>query len=40
MPAYMVPLQIDWLETLPRNPNGKFDRPALAVAYKNAFGAP
>jgi acyl-CoA synthetase (AMP-forming)/AMP-acid ligase II len=39
MPGYMVPLQIDWLETLPRNPNGKFDRPALAAAYKNAFEA-
>jgi acyl-CoA ligase (AMP-forming) (exosortase A-associated) len=37
MPGYMVPLQVDWLETLPRNPNGKFDRPALAAAYKNAF---
>ena len=39
MPAYMVPLLIEWQDTLPRNPNGKFDRPALAACYKDRFVA-
>lgn len=31
MPAYMVPAGIDWVTgPLPRNPNGKIDRPLLA----------
>jgi acyl-CoA ligase (AMP-forming) (exosortase A-associated) len=37
MPGFMVPQRIEWLETLPRNPNGKFDRPALAARYKATF---
>jgi acyl-CoA ligase (AMP-forming) (exosortase A-associated) len=39
MPNYMVPARIEWLDTLPRNPNGKFDRPQLAGRFKAAFGA-
>ena len=39
MPTYMVPSHLEWLETLPRNPNGKFDRPQLAGRYKTVFGA-
>jgi acyl-CoA ligase (AMP-forming) (exosortase A-associated) len=35
LPNFMVPQRIEWLEELPRNPNGKFDRPALAAAYKD-----
>jgi acyl-CoA ligase (AMP-forming) (exosortase A-associated) len=37
MPAYMVPSRIEWLEVLPRNPNGKFDRPAIAASYRSVF---
>lgn len=29
MPNYQVPLHIEWLDTLPRNPNGKIDRNGL-----------
>ncbi len=32
LPSFMVPLEILPRERLPRNPNGKFDRKALAVA--------
>jgi acyl-CoA ligase (AMP-forming) (exosortase A-associated) len=39
MPNYMVPQHIGWLDALPRNPNGKFDRPALAARFKTVFGA-
>jgi acyl-CoA ligase (AMP-forming) (exosortase A-associated) len=39
MPNYMVPQHFAWLDALPRNPNGKFDRPALAAQFKNIFGA-
>lgn len=38
LPAYMVPAHVDWRETLPRNPNGKFDRTALAAELKAAYG--
>jgi acyl-CoA ligase (AMP-forming) (exosortase A-associated) len=42
MPNYMVPLRVEWLDELPRNPNGKFDRPLLAKTYAErlagAFG--
>jgi acyl-CoA synthetase (AMP-forming)/AMP-acid ligase II len=38
MPNYMVPSRIEWLDTLPRNPNGKFDRPQLAARFKTVFG--
>jgi len=29
MPNYQVPLHIEWLDNLPRNPNGKIDRNSL-----------
>jgi acyl-CoA ligase (AMP-forming) (exosortase A-associated) len=38
MPTYMVPLRVEWLANLPRNPNGKFDRPALAARVCDYFG--
>jgi acyl-CoA ligase (AMP-forming) (exosortase A-associated) len=31
LPAFMVPARIEWRTQLPRNPNGKFDRPLLAA---------
>jgi acyl-coenzyme A synthetase/AMP-(fatty) acid ligase len=39
MPGFMVPQRIEWLDVLPRNPNGKFDRPALAARCQTAFEA-
>jgi acyl-CoA synthetase (AMP-forming)/AMP-acid ligase II len=39
MPGYMIPGHVELLDTLPRNPNGKFDRPQLAGRYKVIFGA-
>jgi acyl-coenzyme A synthetase/AMP-(fatty) acid ligase len=33
----MLPQYIAWLDELPRNPNGKFDRPLLAQRFKNVF---
>ena len=38
MPTYMVPHRVEWLSELPRNPNGKFDRPALAMRVRDCFG--
>jgi acyl-CoA synthetase (AMP-forming)/AMP-acid ligase II len=29
LPRYMVPLAVEWRSSLPRNPNGKFDRTLL-----------
>jgi acyl-CoA ligase (AMP-forming) (exosortase A-associated) len=29
MPNYQVPLHVEWLDSLPRNPNGKIDRNGL-----------
>lgn len=38
LPAYMVPLHVDLrLEALPRNPNGKIDRPLLRAGFMNLF---
>jgi len=37
LPNFMVPQHIAWLPELPRNPNGKFDRPALAAQFKTVF---
>ena len=34
LPNFMVPLRIEWETELPRNPNGKFDRPLLAAKYR------
>ena len=39
MPAYMVPHRVEWLPELPRNPNGKFDRPTLAARVRDSFGS-
>lgn len=37
MPTYMLPQHIEWLDSLPRNPNGKFDRPGLAARVRTLF---
>ena len=39
LPNFMVPHHIAWLTELPRNPNGKFDRPALAAQFRTTFVA-
>jgi acyl-CoA ligase (AMP-forming) (exosortase A-associated) len=40
LPPYMVPARIEIVtESLPRNPNGKIDRKALALARTDMFGA-
>jgi len=37
LPTYMVPLRIAWRDELPRNANGKLDRPALAAEVADFF---
>lgn len=37
LPLYMVPTLVVERSQLPRNPNGKFDRPALAAELSGAF---
>lgn len=37
LPNFMIPHHVAWLPELPRNPNGKFDRPALAAQFKSVF---
>lgn len=37
LPAFMVPARIEWRESLPRNPNGKYDRPRLAAELQDLF---
>jgi acyl-CoA synthetase (AMP-forming)/AMP-acid ligase II len=37
LPAYMVPLHVEWRDSLPRNPNGKFDRKSLANELGGLF---
>lgn len=37
LPNYMVPAAIQWRDSLPRNPNGKFDRPQLAAEIRDMF---
>jgi acyl-CoA ligase (AMP-forming) (exosortase A-associated) len=39
LPAFMVPARIEWRDALPRNPNGKYDRPRLASELKDLFAA-
>lgn len=39
LPAFMVPTHIEFRESLPRNPNGKYDRPRLAIELRELFGA-
>jgi acyl-CoA ligase (AMP-forming) (exosortase A-associated) len=38
LPTYMVPAHVEWRDTLPRNANGKIDRPALAAAVAGLYG--
>jgi acyl-CoA ligase (AMP-forming) (exosortase A-associated) len=40
LPAFMVPHHVEWREFLPRNPNGKYDRPKLAAEMKSLFTEP
>jgi acyl-CoA ligase (AMP-forming) (exosortase A-associated) len=40
LPTFMVPHHIEWRDTLPRNPNGKYDRPRLAAELKTLFTEP
>ncbi|RXV65873.1 acyl-CoA ligase (AMP-forming), exosortase A system-associated [Burkholderia stabilis] len=37
LPTYMNPLVVEPLPALPRNPNGKIDRPALKTQYRDTF---
>jgi acyl-CoA ligase (AMP-forming) (exosortase A-associated) len=37
LPTFMVPTHIEWLEALPRNANGKYDRPKLAADLAGLF---
>ncbi|VWC81970.1 AMP-binding protein [Burkholderia lata] len=37
LPTYMSPLVVEPMPALPRNPNGKIDRPALKNQYRDAF---
>jgi acyl-coenzyme A synthetase/AMP-(fatty) acid ligase len=34
LPAFMVPVHVEWRSTLPRNPNGKYDRKRLAIEVR------
>lgn len=38
MPLYMVPSRIVWRRSLPRNPNGKYDRVALRAEMEEGNG--
>jgi len=40
LPNYMIPHEIIWMESLPRNPNGKIDRKALSANYAHLFDDP
>jgi acyl-CoA ligase (AMP-forming) (exosortase A-associated) len=37
LPLFMTPHHIEWRDTLPRNPNGKYDRPKLAAELKSLY---
>lgn len=37
LPNFMVPTHVDWRDSLPRNPNGKFDRALLSREMKTLF---
>jgi acyl-CoA ligase (AMP-forming) (exosortase A-associated) len=37
LPNFMVPAHVEWRDSLPRNPNGKFDRTLLASELKALF---
>jgi acyl-CoA ligase (AMP-forming) (exosortase A-associated) len=36
LPNFMVPAKIEWRPSIPRNPNGKYDRPRLASELAGA----
>ncbi|MCX7922531.1 MAG: amino acid adenylation domain-containing protein [Clostridia bacterium] len=38
LPYYMIPHRIEWLQSLPKNPNGKLDRRAMKELYDNKNG--
>ncbi len=40
LPTYMVPHHLEVRENLPKNPNGKIDRAALAREYRGHFAPP
>jgi acyl-CoA synthetase (AMP-forming)/AMP-acid ligase II len=37
LPRYMVPLAVDWRDSLPRNATGKFDRARLRQDLSVSF---
>ena len=37
LPRYMVPLRVDWRESLPRTANGKYDRAQLRADHLHSF---
>jgi len=37
LPNFMVPARIEWRDAIPRNPNGKYDRPRLAAELADLF---
>jgi len=37
LPRYMLPLMVDWRDSLPRNANGKFDRARLRQEAADRF---
>jgi len=37
LPRFMLPLQVAWRESLPRNPNGKYDRALLRQEFREIF---
>jgi acyl-CoA ligase (AMP-forming) (exosortase A-associated) len=37
LPTYMLPAHIEWRESLPRNANGKIDRPSVAALFATLF---
>jgi acyl-CoA ligase (AMP-forming) (exosortase A-associated) len=37
LPRFMLPQRIEWRASLPRNPNGKYDRAALRAEFDDAF---
>lgn len=37
LPNHMIPLQVEWVDQLPKNPNGKIDRKHLALQFADIF---
>ena len=40
LPQFMLPQRVEWRDHLPRNPNGKYDRPKLAAEMRELFTEP